>query len=53
MQTKMDAGAFYTSQWLTFESDYWSTKQRRGRINHSTLQTEMGSEIDLPACTTN
>lgn len=51
----VDAGALYDSQWLPFESDYWSTKQRRGRINkprlewliHSTLQAEMGSEIDL------
>lgn len=54
-QDKVDAKALYETQWLPFESEYWSTKQRRGRLNkprlewliHSTLQAEMGSEVDL------
>lgn len=54
-QDKVDAKALYDGQWLPFENEYWSTKQRRGRINkprlewliHATLQAEMGSEVDL------
>lgn len=54
-QDKVDAQALYDKQWLPFEEDYWSTKQRRGRLNkprlewliHATLQAEMGSEVDL------
>lgn len=54
-QDKVDAKALYDTQWLPFEDEYWSTKQRRGRINkprlewliHATLQAEMGSEVDL------
>ncbi|WP_315809326.1 DUF262 domain-containing HNH endonuclease family protein [Pseudomonas sp. C9-3] len=52
---KVDAKTLYDTQWLQFEDEYWSTKQRRGRIIkprlewliHATLQAEMGSEVDL------
>jgi len=54
-QDKVDAKELYNTQWLPFENEYWSTKQRRGRINkprlewliHATLQAEMSSEVDL------
>ena len=47
--------ALYNTLWSQFETDYWATEQRRGRMKkprldwliHSTLQVELHDEIDL------
>jgi hypothetical protein len=50
-----DSESLYDTLWSPFETDYWATEQRRGRIKkprlewliHSSLQAELHEEIDL------
>ena len=45
----------YDTLWSPFETEYWSTEQRRGRMKkprlewliHSSLQAELHEEVDL------
>lgn len=50
-----DSEDLYNDYWSDFETSYWNSMQRRGRINkpriewfiHSYLQAVMGEEVDL------
>ena len=50
-----DSESLYETLWSPFETEYWATTQRRGRIKkprlewliHASLQAEMHDEIDL------
>lgn len=52
---KADSESLYDTLWSPFETDYWATEQRRGRIKkprlewliHAQLQAELHEEIDL------
>ena len=50
-----DSESLYDTLWSPFETEYWATEQRRGRMKkprlewliHSSLQAELHEEIDL------
>jgi hypothetical protein len=50
-----DPEALYDTLWSQFETDYWATEQRRGRLKkprlewliHASLQAELHEEVDL------
>lgn len=52
---KADSESLYDTLWSQFETDYWATEQRRGRIKkprlewliHAQLQAELHEEVDL------
>ena len=54
-EDKTDPESLYDSLWSPFETEYWQTEQRRGRLKkprmewliHTALQAELHEEVDL------
>jgi hypothetical protein len=54
-EDKADPESLYDTLWSPFETEYWATEQRRGRLKkprlewliHTALQAELHEEVDL------